>query len=587
MNLFTDICEELSVENMLKTVNKIASWERLSGSRQEREAFLYLEKKLQEYGYETRLVEGDAYIGLPVKCTFVVNGQPVKAQTHALVESAKAKGALVYCENAAEIEKKDCKGKIIITNGRAVFEIVEPAQRAGATGLVCVQDDKIRECIPSACWGSPTNKDWDLLPVIPVASVLREDESVASMIEQIKSGKELTATLITETDMSWRKIPLLIAEIKAPVNTNRFIQLTGHCDSWYYGAIDNGTSNALAAEVARIAKLHQKELKHNFRIVYYSGHSHGRYAGSTMYVDNFWEDLHDNCVLNVNTDCAGCKGADELAYSIVMPEAKELAIEVVKDITGQDFIGRRCVRNGDQSFWNVGVSSAFASFSRQKKKLLPNGKMGLEKGNTELGPGWHSPEDLTDQISPENLLRDAKIVGEYVMTCLTSPVLPLNYEKAADDINEQLILWQEKAGKEFDLSSSIERVKKLKSLCKELREAEIDNEIKNDTYLKLSRYMVLVNFTHGDPYAQESAAAIDPIPSLSAIRNFNINKNKEGNKEEGAMLDPGPLSLQKHKFSKEGLSERERMATILELTRSRNFINYNLLQAIRLIESVL
>ena len=66
----------------------------------------------------------------------------------------------------------------------------------------------------------------------------------------------------------------------------------GHVDSWYYGAIDNGTANAAQMEVARLVSAHQKELKRNFRIVHYSVHSHGRYAGSARYADNFWEELH-------------------------------------------------------------------------------------------------------------------------------------------------------------------------------------------------------------------------------------------------------------------------------------------------------
>ena len=142
------------------------------------------------------------------------------------------------------------------------------------------------------------------------------------MIEQLKSGSTLIADITTEVDTGWRNIPLLIGDIKAPENCNQFVQLTGHCDSWYYGAIDNGTSNSLQVEIARIAKEHQAELKRNFRVVFYSGHSHGRYAGSAWYADNFFEDLRANCIANINTDSAGCRGADDIIHSIVMPEAK-------------------------------------------------------------------------------------------------------------------------------------------------------------------------------------------------------------------------------------------------------------------------
>lgn len=45
---FSAVRNEISVENMLETVRKIASWERLSGSAEELEAFHYLKKRLED-----------------------------------------------------------------------------------------------------------------------------------------------------------------------------------------------------------------------------------------------------------------------------------------------------------------------------------------------------------------------------------------------------------------------------------------------------------------------------------------------------------------------------------------------------------
>ena len=57
----------------------------------------------------------------------------------------------------------------------------------------------------------------------------------------------------------------------------------------------------------------------------------------------------------------------DVQHSTIMPETMGLAVEVVRHQTGEQFEGLRAARNGDQSFWNVGVSSAFASFSRHQK----------------------------------------------------------------------------------------------------------------------------------------------------------------------------------------------------------------------------
>lgn len=516
MNTYWKIADEVSVDHMLSVASGLANWERLSGSEAEYEAFLWLEKQYQEYGFKTRLIRHDAYISLPVSCSFAVNGKEIHAQTHSMIPSGHAEGELVFCKNTGEIRSADCEGKIVLTRGRAVYEPVAAAQEKGALGIVFIQEGVIRECIPSASWGSPAPADWKYLPVIPAASILDDDGDL--LVERLEAGETLNAQLTTVTDTSWRKIPLLIADLKASEETEQFVMFTGHVDSWYYGAIDNGTANAAQMEVARLAALHKDELRRNFRVVHYSGHSHGRYAGSAWYADNFWEELHANCVVNVNADSLGGRNAEDIIHSIIMPETKDLAVEVVRRQTGENFEGVRCGRLGDQSFWNVGVSSAFASFSRQKKKALPNGQMGFERGNAELGSWWHTPVDLPEYIDRENLLRDGRIFAEYVMTFLTEPVLPLNFRRTAADITERLKDWQTLAGEEFDLSSAVEKAEGLEKLCESFYQAEMPDKMRNEILLKLARILVPLDFTGGDIYSNEPAKAIDAVPSLSLIK---------------------------------------------------------------------
>lgn len=557
MNTFSVVREEISTENMLETVQKIASWERLSGSEEELEAFRYLKQRLEDYGYATQLLSCDTYISLPVRCRLRVNGEEVQAQTHSMVPSAHAAASLVYCPGEGDMGRTDCAGKIVLTRGRAVFGPVAAAQKAGAVGVIFIQEAVIRECIPSGCWGSPTPTDWDLFPQIPVASVV--DSDADPIVEKLLEGQQMLGELTTVTDTSWRKIPLLIGELRAPAEMERFVQFTGHLDSWYFGAIDNGTSNAIQLEAARLVREHQGELKRNFRVVYFSGHSHGRYAGSAWYADHFWEDLHENCVININTDSAGGVGADDIAHSIVMPETRDLAVEIVREQTGQTFEGVRCGRLGDQSFWNVGLSNAFASFSRQKKVLLPDGRMGYPRGNAELGPGWHTPQDTVDKIDPENLLRDAKILCEYVMTFLTADRLPLYYTRTAEDIVQRLEDWAELAGEEFDLTKPLQRARQLLALCRQFDGTELDDEARNETMLRLGRILVPLDFTRGNLYGTEPAMPVDPMPSLSPIRALTA----------------------------EGTEQREKMAIRLSLVRAVNYINHSLLQAIRLLQRAL
>ena len=340
MNTYQKIVEEVSVDHMFEVASRLAEWERLSGSEEEYEAFLWLEKQYQEYGYKTRIIRHDAYISLPVKCIFSVNGEEIYAQTHSMVPTGQVEGEIIFCEEVKRIANLDCTGKIVVLKGRAVYEAVALAEESGARGIIFVQDGVIRECIPSAAWGNPAPSDWKYFPSILSASIL--DLDWERLEHRIKEGERLFANLSTVTDTSWRKIPLLIADLKAPASTEQFVMFTGHVDSWYYGAIDNGTANAAQLEVARLVALHRDDLKRNFRIVHYSGHSHGRYAGSAWYADNFWEELHANCVININADSLGGKNAEDIIHSIIMPETKGLAVEIVERQTGEKFEGVRC-----------------------------------------------------------------------------------------------------------------------------------------------------------------------------------------------------------------------------------------------------
>ncbi len=76
------------------------------------------------------------------------------------------------------------------------------------------------------------------------------------------------------------------------------------------GGADNGGSNAVVLELARVFSKHTDKLNVNIRFVWWSGHSNGRYSGSNWYADTHWEDLHDNAVANFDIDTVGTKGSN-------------------------------------------------------------------------------------------------------------------------------------------------------------------------------------------------------------------------------------------------------------------------------------
>ena len=548
-----DYLSGLSVENLMNYTKKISGWQRFSGTEEELEAFRYMEKMLSSFGYRTELVLHDAYISLPVSSKLILNGVEIPSRTHSMVPTTEpegVKGEVVYLSAEMVREAPDgcCQGKIAAFAGRAEFGKVKEARRLGAVGMICIQEKPVRECIPSGAWGSPDRMSGELYSHIPIVSVSEEDGKILK--ERKKNSYR--AVIQTRTDTGWRKIPSLTAQIDALVKTEDFVMFSGHLDSWYYGAIDNGTVNAAQLEIARIAAMNRGRLKRNLRIVNFSGHSHGRYAGSAWYADEHWLELHEHCVVNVNGDSIGGKNASDITRSLIMPETAGLAKEIIGKLTGEEFKGSRCRRVADQSFWNCGVSSAFASFSKQPFIMQEDGSLSVGKGNAELGWWWHTPEDTIDNVDPENFKRDASVFCAYIMEFLTRDVLPLDYLKTAEEINAELKRWGDKAAGRFDLSREIRMSEKLVEMMKQFTP---EGGKANRLMLKLGRILIPLLHTTGDIYKNDSAEIYPAMPSLMLL-------------EKLRQIEP---------------ECEEAMKLKIEITRKRNYVADSLNRAIRLL----
>jgi Zn-dependent M28 family amino/carboxypeptidase len=176
--------------------------------------------------------------------------------------------------------------------------------------------------------------------------------------------------------------------------------------------MDNGTANATMLEVARILSQEKTELKRSLRLAFWSGHSHGRYAGSALYCDEHWEELYDSCVLHVNIDSVGAKDSVVLTEGNCMAETKDLAGSVIRELVSEVYEGSRFGRAGDQSFWGPGVPSLLMGLSEQVPATTPAAQAFTKLFGAGKGGGfgwWHTTEDTMDKIDPDYLERDCRI----------------------------------------------------------------------------------------------------------------------------------------------------------------------------------
>src|SRR2546429_5869908 len=98
--------------------------------------------------------------------------------------------------------------------------------------------------------------------------------------------------------------------------------------------MDNAAANATMLEVARLLGGRADRLRGGPRVAFWSGPSHGRYAGSAWYADHAWSELHRRCVLHLNADSTGARGATDYSTLHATEDAQLFAEAVVRDLTG-------------------------------------------------------------------------------------------------------------------------------------------------------------------------------------------------------------------------------------------------------------
>jgi hypothetical protein len=343
----------------------------------------------------------------------------------------------------------------------------------------------------------------------------------AQQLKQRLAQGPVQVRFATEPFRAWVKIPTLTADLPGQ-DEDRFVLFSGHVDSWHYGVMDNGTANATQVEVGRLLAERRDQLRRGVRLAFWSGHSHGRYAGSTWYADTFWQDLHDRCVCHVNVDSVGAVGATIMSDANSMAETHAFGNQILADTVGEELDYRRISRSSDQSFWGHGIPTLFAALSEQPRDDSETGAAlaqllgGGGKGGG-LGWWWHTTEDTADKIDPANFERDAGIYAETLWRLCTAERLPFEPAAAADEIAATAEQYDRVAGDAFDLSGTAGLARDLAAAIRAANLAGMPSDQANELVIGLSRILIPVNYTRSGPFDQDLALRADPLPGLAIV----------------------------------------------------------------------
>jgi N-acetylated-alpha-linked acidic dipeptidase len=532
------ILPQLSIDAPWAMLEEFSTLTRLSGSDDEAKSVSYLTDRLTEWGVTHTVHHPTCLISWPGKATLRTLGEGGRAYTvktpsfSPATNGEEVTGELVYIpgHQPASMTQifdarretptaENLRGKILITEGMGMAVRGVDLRTSGAIAAIMVNPgERIHEGITTTSWGSPDLDSLNRNPPVPIITINNPDGK--ELIERAKQGK-VEVAFTNQVDVGWREIPVIVAEIEGSVVPEEFVLFHGHLDSWHVGIGDNATGDATLLEIARVFNANRDKLARSLRIAWWSGHSHGRYAGSTWYADEFALDLIENCVSHVNCDSPGCRWATVYDNVMRMASANTLVEETVRDVTGQESSGLRPLRAGDNSFNNIGIPLYFMLSSTMPEDLRQ------EKGYYGVGGcggniAWHTEDDTMEIADQDNLLRDIRVYAAALLRSLNAPLHPLDFRAEVDDIRRYLQNYADAASGKFDFAPAFAELDRLRETLDQFyarleSQAPVDAataRAANTVQRRVARELVSVSYSREGHFQQDPASAIQPLPDL-------------------------------------------------------------------------
>ncbi len=537
------VVDEVDDEEPWALLERFSDLERVSGTEEEEQAAEYITGRLDAFGVDYERYDPELYISQPHDAqlrTLNKSFEPGPLKTVSFSASTTVSGPVEYVGSAGGDllsddddphepyhEVGDLSGTIALTAaGSLSIRATRVLADKGAIGVIAIHehDREPHNGIATPIWGgAPRYDERDELPEVPIVNVNSPDGERLRAWAESDEGLELE--LSTDLTTDWMECPVVVAEVEADADTDEFVLLHGHYDSWYVGITDNATGDAGLLETARVFEEFADELDRNLRIAWWPGHSTGRYAGSTWYADEFALDIAHNCVAQVNMDSPGAKDATEYTdMSCWCPEAHDLVVDAVDDVTGAPTGENFPFRAGDYSFDNLGVTGFFmlsSNIPTEERERRGYHGVGGCGGNSDA---WHVSTDTLDKAGREELVRDIRVYAVSLLRVLNADVLPFDHARNARVVADAVREYDEAAGESFDLGPTVTALEELEAELSAFHAAadagEIDPDEANETITELSRILTRLNLVRDGQFEQDPAVGRDPVPRLAPAKKF-------------------------------------------------------------------
>jgi hypothetical protein len=535
------ITAEYSDDEVRKHLEYLTTLTRRAGTGDELKAASYIKGKLDEYGVDSEIYEIDAYISHPGMAELEVLSPLQKSLpclprifiTPTPPEGIEAELISVGKGSEKDYQGVDITGKIVLVEPGAREGRVEAAQKAeerGAVAQIQITRGKNRAINfgqTRNTWGNPTQETMDKIPKTPVIAICSED---GNYLEELMKKGPVVVRLKADAWRGYKTIRLPVGTLKGVKESEKYVLLAGHYCSWFIGATDNAAANSLMLEMARIFSKHRKYLGRSIRFAWWSGHEQGTYAGSTWFLDTFWDDVRDNAIAYLVMDGIGRIGSSGFDSGNT-EEIRKFYERVIKDVLGLEAKSKRVPKIGDQSYFGVGLPSF-------------TGKPGFaaeQSRSMDVDPVWygHTAEDTLDKVDMELIIPTFKVNAISILRLCNNPVLPFDFVTVAEAFENGLHDLQKASKSVLDLTSLRRQVEALRKNVEALHKAIEENlsayeknrrdrgleerfkEI-HACLMQLGRILMPTLSTKAGKYGQDPMGTkFKPIPSLQPLENLH------------------------------------------------------------------
>lgn len=533
------IVEDVALDvpwSLLETFSELV---RVSGTEDEARAAAYIYEQLDSFGVDVRRYDPELYISRPQRGTLrTLNHEfePGQTKTVAFSASTTVSGPVTYVGSGdvqGLLEERDSPQEpyagigdlsdtIALTEaGSLSIRETQRLAEKGALGVIAIHqhEREPHDGIATPVWGgAPPLREKDRIPDIPIVNVTKPDGERLRELAADDDGLEVE--LETELDTGWFECPIIETRIEGDADTDEFLLLHGHYDSWDVGITDNATGDGGLLELARVFDRHSDLLDRNLRIAWWPAHSTGRYAGSTWYADEFALELVNNCVAQVNMDSPGAKDTTEYtSMACWTPETHDVVGSAIEDVADVPYDSRHPPRAGDYSFDNFGITGFFMLSSnipaeiQEERGYHPVGGCG---GNSDA---WHLSTDTMDKAGREELLRDIRVYAVAILRVLNADILPFDYRRTTNALRTSAAEYNDAAGDGIDLTPTLELLAALEddldTFYTDVEVGSLDPATANEAILDVSRRLTRLNLVERGQFEQDPATTRKPLPKLA------------------------------------------------------------------------